>query len=139
MAIQLREDPLQNARLDSIETSIGTSASLRVFTGAQRANCTVANSGTLLAHIVLPTDWLAAASGGTKAKTGTWQDASADGGAGSTPGHFRIYNSQVTMDGTTCQLQGSSAIGSGDLSFDGTITAGQQVTINTFTLTEGND
>ena len=139
MAVQLRETEVQNVRLDAIDTAIGVSGSLRVFTGAQPANCTLANSGTLLAHIVLPNPAMAVASAGTMAKSGTWQDASADGGSTSTPGHFRIYNSQVTMDGTTCMLQGSCAIGSGDINFDGTITAGQSVTINTFTLTEGND
>ena len=137
MAIQLK-DTVRSGRLDAIETVGGTSCSLRVYTGAQPADVTQVNSGTLLAHIVLPADWLAAASGGTKAIAGTWSDASADGGAASTPGHFRIYNSQVTMDGTTCIVQGSAAIGSGDMNFNGTITAGQAVSISAFTLTDGN-
>jgi hypothetical protein len=91
-----------------------------------------------LAHINLPSDWMAAASGGTKGIAGTWSDASADGGSASTPGHFRIYNSQATMDGTTCIIQGSAGIGSGDMNFNGTITAGQAVSISAFTLTAGN-
>lgn len=137
MTIQYRES-LRNARLNQFETLIGVSGSLRIYTGAQPADPTQPNSGTLLAHINLPADFMADAAGGVKAKAGTWQDASADGGAAATPGHFRFYNSQATMDGTTCIAQGSCGIGSGDLSFDGTITAGQQVTINTFQLTEGN-
>ena len=139
MTVQLRETEVQNVRLDAIDTAVGVSGSCRIYTGAQPANPTSANSGTLLAHINLPNPAFAAASTGTMAKNGTWQDTSADGGTASTPGHFRIYNSQATMDGTTCMLQGSCAIGSGDINFDGTITAGQSVTINTFTLTEGND
>jgi hypothetical protein len=137
MTVQFKAT-VRSAMLDAIETTGGASCSLRVYTGAQPADVTQANSGTLLAHIVLPADWLAAASGGTKGIAGTWQDASADGGAGSTPGHFRIYNSQVTMDGTTCIIQGSAGIGSGDMSFNGTITAGQEVNISAFTLTGGN-
>ena len=137
MAIQLRST-IQDARLDAIESTGGTSCNLTVFTGAQPADCTQANSGTELVSIDLPSDWMAAASGGDKAKAGTWS-ATASGGAGATPGHFRIYNSQATKDGTTCILQGSCGIGSGDIDFDGTITSGQTVTINTFTLSDGND
>jgi hypothetical protein len=80
---------------------------------------------------------MADASGGQKAKAGTWSG-TASGGAGATPGHFRIYNSQSTKDGTTCIIQGSAGIGSGDMSFDGTITSGQTVTVNSFTLTDAN-
>jgi len=137
MAAQFRE-VTRNARLDAIESNAGTAVALRVYTGAQPANAAAANSGTLLAHMLPPSDWMGGASGGTKAKAGTWQDASADGGTASTPGHFRMYASQATFDGTTCFLQGSCAIGSGDINFDGSITAGQVVTISTFVLTDGN-
>lgn len=136
MTIQFRE-AVRNARLDQIESTGGASCAMRVYTGAQPADCTQANSGTLLVDFNLPADWMAAASGGTKAKSGTWSG-TASGGSGSTPGHFRIYNSQATKDGTTCIIQGSCAIGSGDINFDGTITSGQTVTISTFTLTSGN-
>jgi len=137
MTFQFR-DTVRNGRLDAIETVGGASCSLRIYTGPQPINCLGANSGTLLAHMDLPASWLADASNGAKAIAGTWQDASADGGAGATPGHFRIYNSQVTMDGTTCIIQGSAGVGSGDLNCNGTITAGQQVTITSFTITDGN-
>jgi hypothetical protein len=137
MAIQFK-DTVRNGRLDAIETVGGTSCSLRVYTGSQPAACTSANQGTLLATINLPSDWLANAGSGTKAIAGTWQDASADGGSASTPGHFRIYNSQSTMDGTTCIIQGSAGIGSGDLNCNGTFTAGQTFNITAFTLTDGN-
>ena len=136
MAIQLRST-IRDARLNTIESTGGGSCALKIFTGAQPADVTQANSGTDLCTINLPADWMADASGGSKAKAGTWSG-TASAGAGATPGHFRIYNSQATMDGTTCILQGSAGVGSGDLSFDGTITSGQTVTINTFTLTSGN-
>ena len=135
MTIQMNPTT-RNAELDQIETTNGASCSMRIYTGAQPADCVAANTGTILADFNLPADWMGAAAAGVKAKAGTWQDASADGTG--TPGHFRIYNSQATKDGTTCFIQGSCAVGSGDINFDGTITAGQTVTINTFSLTAGN-
>lgn len=136
MAIQLRST-IRDARLDAIEVTGGTTCAIRIYTGAQPADCATANSGTLLVDGNLPTDWMAAASGGSKAKNGTWSW-TASGGAAATPGHFRIYNNQSTKDNTTCIIQGSCAIGSGDINFDGTITSGQTVTINSFTLTDAN-
>src|SRR3989304_5375301 len=121
MTVQLRE-ATRHAMLDQIESLNGTSVSMRIYTGAQPGDVTQANSGTILADLNPPTDWMNAASGGTKTKLGTWQDASADNPG--TPGHFRMYNSQATKDGTTCFMQGSCAVGSGDINFDGTITAG---------------
>lgn len=136
MAIQLK-DTIRNARLDSIETTGGSSCSFRLYTGTQPADVTQANSGTLLVEFNLPSNWLADAASGAKAIAGSWSG-TASGGSASTPGHFRIYNSQVTKDGTTCIVQGSCGIGSGDISFNGTITSGQTVSVTAFTLTDGN-
>lgn len=136
MAIQFR-DTIRNGRLDSIETVGGASCALRVYTGAQPSDVTQANSGTLLVTMNLPANWMADAASGSKALAGVWSG-SASGGSASTPGHFRIYNSQATMDGTTCIVQGSCGIGSGDISFDGTITSGQTVSVSAFDLTDGN-
>jgi hypothetical protein len=132
MAIQLSV-AARNGRLDAIETEAGTSAIMKIRTGAQPADCAAADSGTVLATLNLPSDWMAAASAGSKAKSGTWQDAAAD--AAGTAAHFRIYKT----DGTTCVIQGSVGQGSGDLSLDNTVIAvGQVVTITGFTLTDGN-
>lgn len=136
MTIQMKAE-CRNARLDAIETYGSTSCAMKIFTGAQPANCITPNSGTDLVTINLPSDWMAAAAAGAKAKNGTWSG-TATAGAAATPGHFRIYNNQTTMDETTCIMQGSCGVGSGDISFDGTITSGQTVTISTFTLTDGN-
>jgi hypothetical protein len=134
MAVQL-SDSVRNARLDAIETAIGTAAVLKIRSGAQPATVATADSGTVLASLTLPSDWMAAASGGSKAKNGTWQDLAAD--ATGTAAHFRIYAS----DGTTAHLQGSVTAtgGGGDLTLDNTsIAANQSVTISSFTLTEAN-
>lgn len=134
MAIQL-STAVRNARLDAIETSIGVSAVLKIRTGAAPANCGTADSGTVLASITCPSDWLAAASGGSKALSGTWQDASAD--ATGTAAHFRLYAS----DGTTCGMQGSVTAtgGGGDMTVDNTsFASGQVFNVTSFTLTDGN-
>ncbi len=124
-------DAARNAALDAVETTIGASPILEIRSGAAPANCAAADSGTVLATMTLPSDWMAAASGGSKAKSGTWQDTSAD--ATGTAGHFRIKDS----GGTTCHIQGSVTAtgGGGDMTLDNTsIASGQTVTINTFTI-----
>lgn len=134
MAVQLSV-AVRNARLDAIETTVGTSAVLRIRTGAAPADCATADAGTVLAEMTLPSDWLAAAAAGSKAKAGTWQDASAN--ATGTAAHFRIYDSA----GTTCHLQGTVTAtgGGGDLTLDNTsLASGQSVTITSFTLTDAN-
>jgi hypothetical protein len=126
---------VRNAKLDAVETAIGISAVLKLRTGAAPANCAAADSGTVLATVNLPSDWMAAASGGTKSMSGTWQDASADNNG--TAAHFRLYAS----DGTTCHAQGTVTLtgGGGDMTVDSTtFTAGQVFTVTGFTLTAGN-
>jgi hypothetical protein len=123
-----------DARTDVIESTIGTNAILKIRTGAQPANCAAADSGTVLATLNLPTDWMNAASG-TALKKGTWEDTSAD--ASGDAAHFRLYAS----DGTTCHMQGSITAtgGAGDLTLDTiTIAAGQKVTITAFSMYDGN-
>lgn len=131
MAIQL-STTVRNNRLDQIESTTGTSAKLQIRTGAAPANCAAANTGSLLIEIALPSDWMNDASGGSKTLKGTWSGSAT--GAG-TAGHFRIFDSTDT----TCHIQGTVGQGSGDMSLDNTnIAVNQTVTVNTFTLTDGN-
>lgn len=126
---------VRNARLDAIETTIGTSAVLKIRTGSVPATCATADAGTVLATLTLPSDWMAAASSGSKAKSGTWEDTSADNTG--TAEHWRLYAS----DGTTCHLQGTVTAtgGGGDLTVDNTsFAAGQSFTVTTFTISAGN-
>jgi hypothetical protein len=134
MALQL-STTVRNARLDAIETTIGVSAVLKIRTGAAPANCGTADSGTVLATLALPADWMAAASAGAKAKSGTWEDTSAD--ATGTAAHFRLYAS----DGTTCHAQGTVTAtgGGGDLQVDNTSFAiSQAFSVTPPSLTDGN-
>lgn len=134
MALQ-KGTTLRNAQLDQIETTIGTAPILKIRTGAQPANCGTADAGTVLATLTLPSDWMAAASSGSKAKSGTWEDASAD--ASGTAAHFRIYDS----GGSTCHLQGSVTAtgGGGDMTVDNTsFASAQDFLVTGFTITAGN-
>ncbi len=136
MAIQLA-DSVRNARLDAIESDSGTAAVVKIYdlTAGAPANCAAAITGTVLATITLPSDWMNAAASGQKTKLGTWSDSSAD--ATGTADFFRLFKS----DATTCQIQGTvtATAGGGDMELDNTsIATGQTVTISTFTLTDGN-
>jgi len=133
MAIQLSVSA-RNARLDQIETTVSTAPLLRIFTGAQPANCAAADSGTKLVEMTLPSDWMNAASSGSKTLLGSWTSTGITNG---TAAHFRIKDSA----GTNCHIQGSVTLtgSGGDMTLDNTnIATNQVVTVNTFTLTDGN-
>ena len=126
---------VRNALLDAIETAMGASIIAEVRTGSPPADCATAASGTLLAQSVMPSDWMNAASAGTKTKNGTW---TITGIAAGTIGYFRLYDSQSP---TTCHIQGTVTIGGGggDMIVDNvSIGVGQVATVNTFTLTAPN-
>lgn len=122
----------RNAALDAIETATGASPTLEIRSGTVPATAATADSGTVLATLPLPADWMSAASAGSKSLLGTWQDTAAD--AAGTAGHFRI------KQGATTHIQGTVTAtgGGGDMTLDNNILAvGQQVTITAFTLTAG--
>jgi hypothetical protein len=134
---------VRNARLDVVESTITPSGSsplpsafLELRSGPPPATCAAADTGTLLAQIVLPTDWMAAASAGVKAKAATWS------GTGITSGniaHFRIKDGGSP---DTCHIQGNVGL-AGSPDYDMTVdnaavTAGQVITVSTFSITAGN-
>lgn len=131
MTVQ-NSEAVRNAELDARETAIGTAPVLEIRTGAPPATTASADTGTLLVSITLPSDWMAAAATGSKAKSGTWQATAAATG---TAGHYRI------KQGATCHEQGTVSQraadgGTGDMKLDqatADIVAGQTVTVNTFT------
>lgn len=126
---------VRNARINAIETAIGGTAVLKIRTGSPPTNISDADTGTVLATLTLPADYMAAASGGSAVKSGTWEDLTADNAG--TAGHFRLY----ANDGTTQHMQGTitATSGGGDMEVDNTVfAAGQQFSVTAFTLTDGN-
>lgn len=129
MALQLGTG-LRNNMVNQYETTVGTSAYIKIFSGAQPADCQTATSGTLLCDVALPSDWFGAASGGTASKSGTWQGT---GVAAGTAGHFRLYNNGTTV----CHEQGSCGTSGADLNLDNTIIGtGQVVTITSWSRSQ---
>lgn len=124
----------RNAMLDSIETTIGTAAVLKIKSGAPPATCATADSGTVLVSYTLASDWASAASSGAKSLSSLPLSTTAAGTG--TAGHYRIYAS----DGTTCHEQGTVTAtgGGGDMTVDNTsINSGQTVNITAFSKTMG--
>lgn len=133
MTVQYSE-AVKNARLDAIEVTIGASAILKFRSGAKPALITDASAGTVLATLNLPADYMGAAAGGVKSKSGTWQDLSAD--AAGTIGHF-----EITSSGGTVHMRGTVTAtgGGGDMTVDNTVVAAaQEVTVTSFGITSGN-
>jgi hypothetical protein len=131
MAIQL-STAVRNAMLDAIETTVGTSAKIRILTGTQPATCATAESGSLLVQFTLASDWAAAAASGSKAFSAiTGTAATGTGNAG--------YYLLVDSAGTTCHEQGTITAtgGGGDMTIDNvSIASGQTVNITGWTWTE---
>lgn len=126
---------VRDARADAVESAIGVSAILKIRTGAPPANCAAADTGSVLATVNCPSDYMAASSAGVKSKNGTWEDLSAD--ATGTAAHFRVYDS----GGATCHIQGTVTVtgGGGDLTVNTTsFTVAQPFTVTAFSWTEGN-
>ncbi len=135
MTVQIA-DSTANAMLDAWETEIGASPILRLRSGAQPANVAAASTGTVLAALTLPADWMTNAAARSKALSGTWQDLSAD--AAGTVGHYEI----VAANGTTRKEQGSVTAtgGGGDMTIDNVvIAAGQQISVTAFTRSFPNN
>lgn len=125
---------VRNAMLDAIETSVGASAKLRMFPGAPPANCGAADSGTIIAEMSLPSDWLNNASAGSKSKNGTWEDPTANNPG--ILGHYRIYDTTFAV----CHHQGTitETSGGGDMEVDNNdVNAGQQIVVTAFQFNIG--
>lgn len=118
---------LRNNQVATIQTTVGASGTLKVFSGAEPANCAAADPAGLLATIVLPASFLTS-SGGVTTIAGVWSvAASATGTAAS----FRMYDGSAV-----CHVQGNVTT---DLVLNNTsITSGQTVSVTAFTVTAGN-
>ena len=132
MTIQLGTT-LRNNMIGQYETTVGAGPKLQLFSGAQPANCAAADSGTKLAEITLPADWMTAPSNGGITLNGTWSGAGLVAG---TAAHYRLKDSA----GTTCHEQGSVTLtaGGGDLTLDNTnIAVSQAFNVTSWNRTQG--
>lgn len=121
---------LRNNQVSQIQTSIGASGHLKIFSGAQPANCAAADPTGLLADITLPAAFLTS-SGGVTTIAGSWTVAASGGGAGTNAACFRMYDGSAV-----CHIQGNVTT---DLTLNNiNIATGQTVTVTTFTVTAGN-
>ena len=121
---------VRNASLDQIESIIGTTPRLYFYTGSVPATTATAATGTLLnsASYSLPSDWMNAASGGSKTLAGTW---SVVANAAGTAGYFRILDST----GTTVGIQGTVGTSGADMILDNNVIAsGQTINVTAFTI-----
>lgn len=134
MALQLSVT-LRDNQAAQVEATLGTTPHLHIRSGAPPANCAAADSGTLLANLTLPSDWLGAPSAGAVSKSGTWQDLSAD--ATGVAAHWRLK--EVTETTTHAQGTVTATGGGGDMTVDNVnFAAAQSFTVNTFTWTIPN-
>jgi hypothetical protein len=145
MALALKfETKLRNNRLDQIEAFASNSTAgplLAIFTGTIPADCQAANgAGTLLCTMDLAQNCFQVASGGViQANTTTpWTNSSA-GGTG-TAAWFRMYSRNNTGGWSgNVVMQGTVGTSASDMIIDNTsINAGQQVTVTSFQITDGN-
>ena len=117
--------------MDQIETTVGVSAVIKIWSGSAPANCAAADSGTKLAEFDLASDWAASASAGSKALNNTPITATAANTG--TAGYFRLYDSTAT----TCHMQGTVGTSGTDMIIDNTsINSGQTVTISSLSFSE---
>jgi len=132
MAIQL-STTLRNNMVGQYETTVGTTPKLQIRSGSAPANCAASDTGSLLAELTLPSDWMTAASSGAVSKNGTW---SGSASAAGTAAHYRLKDSA----GSTCHEQGTVTVtgGGGDLTLDNvSIGSGQTVTVTSWDRTQG--
>ena len=118
---------LRNNQVSQIQTSIGASGTLKIFSGAEPANCAAADPTGLLATIVLPAAFLTS-SGGVTTIAGTWSVAASGTG---TAASFRMYDGSAV-----CHVQGNTTA---DLVLNNqSIVSGQTVSVTSFSVTAGN-
>lgn len=120
-----------NAFLDAITALFPAGSLFKIYKDTIPTNAdTAVGAQVLLGAITLPATPFAAASARSAAKQGTWEDTSADAGAGDSPTWCRLQNA-----GDTQRIDMTAGVGTGDASFNGTITLGQDIVLSTMTIT----
>lgn len=124
---------LRNNRLDQINTAVGTSSLIRIYSGTPPVNVGTALAGnTLLAELPCSATAFASASGGVLTANAISNDTSAD--AAGTATFFR----HVTSGGTAV-IQGTVGTSGADLNLGTTtFSIGLVVSISSYAITEAN-
>jgi len=118
---------LRTNQVAQIQATVGVSGTLKIFSGAEPANCAAADPAGLLATITLPAAFLTS-SGGATTIAGSWTVAASGTG---TAASWRMYDGSAV-----CHVQGNVTT---DLVLNNTsIVSGQTVTVTSFTVTAGN-
>jgi hypothetical protein len=118
---------LRNNQVSQLQTTVGGSGVLKIFTGAEPGNCAAADPAGLLCTITLPATFLTSSAGVTTL-AGSW---TANASAGGTAVTFRIYDGSAV-----CHIQGNCTA---DLVLNNTnIASGQAVSVTTFGVTAAN-
>lgn len=133
MATNLK-DSIRTTMVGAISTSITTTSRIKIYTGSAPSK-TASPTGTLLSTLTPSATFGTSATGVLTANAITSDTSAAATG---TPGYYRIIDG-TTDDGTHTQVQGSAAVGSGDINFSSTIAAGGTVAITSLTYTDGNN
>jgi hypothetical protein len=136
MAIQLSV-AVRNARGNAIESTVGTSAKLQIWSGSAPASCAAAATGTKLAEFALASDWANAFASGAASPWLIGLPLSTTGLAANTAGYYRFTDTAAT----TCHKQGTVTAtgGGGDATIDNTsIAVGQAVNVTGWSITESN-
>lgn len=132
MAIKLSETA-RNNMLDSLTSTVGGSAKIRIYSGTRPANVAAAITGTLLAELTCNATFAPAATGGVLTLNAISSDSAADNTGTAT--HFRLWKS----DGTTPVMDGDVGTSGSDLNFSTTsFVQDAIITITSFTVTAGN-
>ena len=118
----------RNARLNALNTQLGVTPTLRIYSGGLPVNCAAPEPSGLLCAMSLPSPPFALAVAGAMSLTGTWSGtATATGVAAS----FRIFDTNLV-----CQQQGDISY----LNIGNTLlTLGAPVTVMNYTITAGNE
>lgn len=124
---------VRNNRLNQVRDAIDGGAGagkLRIYTASRPATCGTAT--TLLAELTFSDPCSSGASGGTLTMSAITADSSAD--ATGTAAWFRAVDSTGT-----CCIDGNVGTSGSDLNLNSTsISTGQQVSVSSMVITEGN-
>lgn len=132
MSIQYSTTHRTNA-MSQLNTDIGASAVIKVFTGSAPANCGTADAGTLLVTFAGNAGGFGTASAGVLTAAAV---ASATASSTGTAGYFRIYPSAATSTNAVVQGTVTATGGGGDMQVTNTsIASGQTCNFTSLTVT----